>query len=111
MPVNEVVVDAVSINNVKTLGEAAAHSTALAFENAVSHQNRMNVIAESAVGNIIKNLTEIDPAQAVSILKATSGNEVAATIAQLAAALAGGQQTVKAAQTTPPPTGGGVPPA
>lgn len=111
MPVNESVVDAVSINNVKTLGEAAAHSTALAFENAVSHQNRMNIIAESAVGNIVKNLTEVDPAQAVAILKATSGNEVAATIAQLAAALSSGQQGTKAAQTTPPVTGGGIPSA
>lgn len=104
MPVNETVVDAVAINNVKTLGEAASHSMALAMENAVSHQNRMNIIAESAVGNIVKNLTEVDPAQAVAILKATSGNEVAATIAQLAAALASNQQSVKAAQTTPPPT-------
>jgi hypothetical protein len=106
MPINEEIVSSVAIGNVKTIAEAGAHSIALAMENAVAHQNRMNVIAESAVGNIVKNLTEVDPAQAVAILKATSGNEVAATIAQLAAALASNQQGVKAAQTTPPPTGG-----
>lgn len=112
MPVNEVVVDALGINNVKTIGEAAAHSMAIAFENAVAHQNRVNVMAESALGSVVKRMNEVDPAEAVAILKATSGNEVAATIAQLAAALGANQQGVKAAQTTPPVTGGGgIPPA
>ena len=110
MPANETIVDTLSISNLKTIAEAGAHSVALAFENAVSHQQAMNQIQLAAVGAIVKGMTEIDPAQAVSILKATSGNEVAATIAQLAAALGGSQQAVKAAQTTPPVTGGGIPP-
>lgn len=111
MPVNETVVEAVGINNVKTIGEAAAAATALSFQNSVAHQNRMNILAESAMGSIVKKLTEVDITEAVAVLKATSGNEVATGIAQLAAALSSGQQGVKAAQTTPPPTGGGgIPP-
>jgi len=110
MPVNEQVVDSVTIANVKTIAEMGAAASGIAMQNAVSHQQAMNQIQLAAVGAIVKGMTEIDPAQAVSILKATSGNEVAATIAQLAAALGGSQQAVKAAQTTPPVTGGGIPP-
>ena len=101
---NETIVDAVATNNVKTIGESASHSMGLAFANAVAHQNRMNVIAEAAVGNIVKNLTEMDPGQAASILKTLSGNEVASQLSALLAAIASGQQQVKGAQTTPPPT-------
>lgn len=110
MPVNEVAVDAVGINNVKTIGEAAAAATALSIQNSVAHQNRMNVLAESAMGSIVKKLTEVDITEAVAVLKATSGNEVASGIAQLTAALSSSQQAAKAAQTTPPVTGVGIPP-
>lgn len=110
MAVNETVVDAVGINNVKTIGEQAAFSTGLAMQNLVAHQNRMQILAESAMGSIVKKLTEVDITEAVSVLKATSGNEVASTLAQLAAAIGSGQQTTKGAQTTPPVTGGGIPP-
>jgi len=110
MPANETIVDTLSIDNMKTIGEMGAHSIGLAMQNAVSHQQAMNQLSLAAVGSIVKNMSELDPAQAVSILKATSGNEVAATIAQLAAALSSGQQVTKAAQTTPPVTGVGIPP-
>lgn len=110
MPVNETVVDALGINNVKTLGEAAAHSMAMSFENSVNHQNRMNILAESALGAAVKRMNEVDPSEAVAILKATSGNEVASQISALMAAISSNQQGAKTAQTTPPVTGGGIPP-
>ena len=64
----------------------------------------MNAISEAAIGSIVKNLTEIDPSQSVSLLKAMSGNDLAQQLSALAAALSGSQQGVKAGQTTPPVT-------
>lgn len=110
MPVNETIVDTISIDNVKTIAEMGAQAAGLSMQNAVAHQQAMQQLQIAAVGSIVKNITEMDPAQAVSILKATSGNEVASQIAALAAAIGGGQQVVKGAQTTPPVTGGGIPP-
>ena len=104
MPLNDTVVDAVAGSNFKNLGEAPAFYSALAMGNAVAHQQQMQTIQAAAVGSVIKSLTEVDPAEAVSLLKATSGNEVASTFAQLLSALGAGQQATKSAQTTPPPT-------
>lgn len=96
--------ESVAINNIKTLGESAAFYTQLAMGNAVSHQNRLNVIAETTVGQICKALIEVDPSESVAIQKLLSGNDLAQQLAQLLAALASNQQGVKAAQTTPPVT-------
>ena len=104
MPVDQGIVDSVATANMKTGAEMGSHSLGLAMENAVAHQQAMFQIRELAIGNLAKAMTEIDTEQAVSMLKATSGNEVAAQIASLAAALASGQQQTKAAQTTPPVT-------
>ena len=112
MAANETIVDTLSIENLKTVGGMASHSTGLAMENAVAHQQAMFQIRELAIGRIAKLMTEIDPAEAISILKATSGNDLAGTIAALLASLSSGQQQAKVAQTTPPPTAGdgGIPP-
>lgn len=105
----EQTLDTINNANLKTVAEAGSHSMALAMENAVAHQGAMFQIRELALGRLAKVMTEIDPAEAVSLLKATSGNEPASQISALLAALASGQQQVKAAQSTPPPTGG-IPP-
>lgn len=104
MPIPEQIVDAVASTNLKNVGEAPAFYSGLAMGNAVSHQNAMQQISLAATGAIVKQLTEVDPAEAVAVLKATSGNEVATSMAQLLAALNSGQQGTKAAQTTPPVT-------
>ena len=104
MPVNELIVDSVASANLKNLGDSPAFYTGLAMGNAVNHQQAMQQVQLAATGSIVKSLTEMDPAQAVSVLKATSGNEVASQIAALAAALSGNQQGAKTAQTTPPVT-------
>lgn len=98
------IVESVANANLKNVAEAPAFYSGIAMGNAVSHQQAMQQITLAATGAIVKQLTEVDPAEAVAVLKATSGNEVAATLAQLLAALGSGQQATKAAQTTPPPT-------
>ena len=97
-------VETLNTVNLKTVGEAAAFAVALAYQNAVAHQGAMNDIRLATVGAIVKNLTEVDATQAMSILKMTTGNDVASQIANLLAAVTSGQQQVKAAQTTPPVT-------
>ncbi len=104
MPLAPEIVESVADANLKNVGEAPAFYSGLAMANATAHQQAMQQIQLAATGAIVKKLTEIDAAEAVSVLKATSGNEVASTIAQLLAALGGGQQATKSAQTTPPPT-------
>jgi hypothetical protein len=100
----EQTLDTLNNVNLKTVGEAASHSMGLAMENAVAHQAAMNQVRELAIGALAKSMTEMDPSQAVSILKATSGNEMASQITSLLAALSSGQQQAKVAQTTPPTT-------
>lgn len=97
-------VGAVNFGNIKTVGEAAAHSMALAMQNSVSHQKRMDVLAENFIAVAVKNAHELDPAEAVSQVKALTGNDIAATLANLIASLSSGQQQVKVAETTPPVT-------
>ena len=98
--------ESVAVGNIKTVGESAAFFAAMGFRQATEHANRMNIIAESAIGNITKGLTEVDPTQAASVLKTLSGNDLAQSLGQLLAALNSGQQGVKSAQTTPPVTAG-----
>jgi len=104
MALNETVVESVASANFKAVGEQNATLTNLMFANQVAHQGRMNIVAEAAIGSIVKKLTEIDAAEAVSVLKATSGNEVASQLSALLAALNSGGQGVKAMGNTPPTT-------
>ena len=96
--VNPQITDAVSTDNVKTIAGAPAFYTQLAMANAVAH------LLVASTGNITRRLTELDPAEAVSILKTATGSDVGALLANLLAVLGSGQQAAKTAQTTPPPT-------
>lgn len=96
--------ESVAVSNLKTLGEALSASITLSVQNAVSHQQRVNAIAEGALQAWTKNMSEVDPIQAVSTLKTLTGNDLAQQLAQLSAAIAQIQQGIKGAQTTPPPT-------
>lgn len=97
-------VDSVANANVKTVGEAAAHSMALAMQNSVAHQNRLNILAETAMAQAIKGLQEVDPLEAISTVKALTGNDNSQAILAQLAALASGQQAAKIGQSTPPET-------
>ena len=98
------VLGAVSNTNMKSVGEGPAFYSNLAMSNAVAHQQGMNTILTAAVGSITKKLTEIDIAEAASIVKAATGQDFAGGIVSILAALASGQIGSKEAQTTPPST-------
>ena len=98
MPLDPGVVDAVVNSNFKTLAEQVA-------VNAAAHQNRLNLIAESSLGQILNRMNAIDPAEAASI-STVIRSDLAKALADLGGAVAGIQQMMKGAQTTPPVTGG-----
>lgn len=69
--VNDQVTDAITQSNVKVLGESPAvamsnlyqtmaHSTGLAFENAVSSQNQQAVLAQSATVQGVMQIYSLD---------------------------------------------------
>jgi hypothetical protein len=103
MAADQGLIDSVSNDNTKTVAGQPAILANVALANQVSHQNRMLVIAEAAVGNIVRRLTELDPSEAASVLKTTQG-DLAAQMTALLSSLATGQQSTKVAQTTPPTT-------
>jgi predicted DNA-binding transcriptional regulator YafY len=104
MPIDQGIVDAVAGSNMKNVAEAPAFYSGLAMGNAIAHQQAMQTVQQAAVGSIVKKLTEIDAAEAVAVLKATSGNEVASQMASILGAINSGQQGVKSAGNTPPVT-------
>jgi len=85
MPVNETVVDALTIENLKTVAGFTAATTNLAFSNAVSNQQTVNGIMAAALGKIVKDLTETDVSESLGLV-------------------ALGQQSMKGAGNTPPVT-------
>lgn len=101
--------DAVADVDLKNLGEQPAFYAGLAFKGAVAHSNAMDLIRESATAAALRKITEVDVAEAISIIKATTGSDSASLLANLLAAGAFGQQAVKAATTTPRETGAGQP--
>lgn len=97
MPLDEGVVDSVANANFKTLAE-------LVSTNAASHQNRLNLIAESSLGQILTTMNSLDPTEAVSIAGVVN-SDLAGAMTSLGSAVAGIQQFMKGAQTTVPVTG------
>ncbi len=77
--------EGLAVENIKTIAGATAFYAAQMHGNKVSHQNRLDMIAEAAVGKIVESII------------ATSPNEGGVDIAAL-------QQLMKGAQTTPPVT-------
>ncbi len=104
MPIDQGVLDSVVNANMKTVGEAAAFYQAQAFANHVQSQNRLQMVAEAAVAKSIEMIQNIDMTEAAATTKVGTGNDVAAQMQALLAALNSGQQGVKAAGNTPPVT-------
>lgn len=87
MPLDQGVLDGVVNANFKTVGE-------MQTVNILSHQNRLQMIAESSVGQILNKMNGLDPAEAASIggvVRSDLGSEVAA----LGASIASIQQSMK----------------
>ena len=72
--------------------------------NATGHQNRLNLIAESSLGQILNTMNSLDPTEAASVSSVIS-SDLAKALANLGSAVAGIQQLMKGAQTTIPETG------
>ena len=91
------VLDAVTNANFKSIAE-------MGTLNALGHQNRLNLIAESSLGQILNRMNSLDPEEAASISGVVS-SDLAEKIGELSGAVASAQQLMKGAQTTIPVTG------
>lgn len=112
---NEQIVDTISIENLKTVGAAGAGAQAqlgtiiaasmgMSVQNAVSAQQRREVIADAAMTSAVNLLLNIDPVEALSLVKGNTGNDVSSQLLSQLAALSSGQIASKVAGNTPPVT-------
>lgn len=112
--VDPVVVDSVASANFKTLGDGPAFYTGLAHGNAVSHQNRlqqlaesslarMQILAETAVASAIRSVA-VTPQEEAGADATEKHSDLAALVSSILGALASGQQAAKVAQSTSPET-------
>jgi len=99
MALDQGVVDGVTNANFKTLAE-------MQTVNILGHQNRLQMIAESSVGQILNKMNGLDPAEAASI-GGVVRSDLSKDVAALGAAVSSIQQMMKGAQTTLPETGQG----
>ena len=93
------IIDSVTNANFKAMAE-------MQVTNALQHQNRMNAIFESSIGQIVNKMNTLDPTEAASVATVTEAG-MAEALASLGAAVSGIQQLLKGAQTTLPETGQG----
>ena len=96
MALDQGVLDAVTNANFKSIAE-------MGTLNALAHQNRLNLIAESSLGQILNRMNSLDPEEAASISGVVS-SDLSEKLGEMSAAVANAQQLIKGAQTTPPPT-------
>ena len=94
------VVDALTIGNVKTVGEAASFAMASLFQHQVNHARRLDSLSEAHLGKVLNNFASVDPVEAVATSKLFKG-EADSGISSLLAQLASGQIGAKTAQSTP----------
>lgn len=92
--------DALTIGNVKTVGEAASFAMASLFQHQVNHARRLDSLAEAHLGKVLNNFASVDPVEAVATSKLFKG-EADSGISSLLAQLASGQIGAKVAQSTP----------
>ena len=95
---DEGVISSVINSNFKSLAELVA-------TNAVGHQHRLQIIAETALTKSIEAIHGTSVAEGLGISAAQRG-DLAKQLTDLGAAVAAIQQQMKGAQTTPPPTTG-----
>lgn len=116
MPVNEQITDSVTQVDTKVLGEIPAQTMGMlthgmvqdqlrANQNATVQQQQSWVLGNAVLTMAVNKIMNLDPAEAVSMMKAMTGNDLGQQMAQLVAAIGAGQQATKGAQTTPPVTG------
>ena len=93
--------ESLAIANVKSVAEQPAMLSNLAFsnlitnnnlsqQNAVSNQQAMNQLGLTVTGKTVNRISNLSSEEAVGILKIDSGNELAAQLAELKAAVKNG---------------------
>ena len=92
--------DALTIGNVKTVGEAASFAMASLFQHQVNHARRLDSLSEAHLGKVLNNFASVDPVESVATAKLFKGESDSA-ISSLLAQLASGQIGAKVAQSTP----------
>ncbi len=97
MALDQGVLDAVTNANFKSLAEMGTIG-------ALGHRARLDLIAESSLGQILNRMNALDPSEAASISGVVS-SDMAEKMGELSAAVANAQQLMKGAQTTLPETG------
>ncbi len=104
MAADQGLIDSVANANNKTVAESAAFFTAQSMANSVQSQNRINVLAETALATAVKTLASVTPEQAQADSTLQTGS-LAPLISALLSALAGGQIGAKTGDNAPPMTG------
>lgn len=100
MALNDTIVEAVANANFKSVAE-------MGLMNALAHQNRCNILAETAMATNLERMSTLDPTEAVGIAGVVN-SDLAEIIAQLGSAVSSISQYVKGAGNTPPVTVQGV---
>jgi predicted ATP-dependent serine protease len=108
MALDQGVLDGVVNANFKTVAEAAtvglSQALAVQAQNLASHQQRLNLLAESSLAQMLNRMNALDPEEAASISKVEK-SDVAKLLAELGGSIAAIQQQLKGAQTSLPETG------
>ena len=94
------VVDALTIGNVKTIGEAGSFAMASLFQHQTNVARRTDALAEAHLGKVLNTFASVDPIQSVAVAKLFKG-EADSSIQSLLAQLASSQMGTKIAQSTP----------
>jgi len=92
--------DALTIGNVKTVGEAGSFAMASLFQHQVNHARRLDSLAEAHLGKVLNNFASVDPIEAVATAKLFKG-ESDSSISSILAQLGSGSVGAKIAQSTP----------
>jgi len=96
MPLNDQIVEAVTVGNLKAVGEQPAMlsnlayanlvaNTNLAQQNAVANQQAMNELGIAVLGKAVNTVSNLGPLEARSAVDVLTNNELAQTIADLKA--------------------------
>ena len=99
MALDQGVLDAVTNSNFKSVAE-------MGTINALGHQNRLNLLAEASLGQILNRMNSLDPTEAAAISGVVS-SDLSEKLGELSGAVANAQQLMKGAQSTPPETATG----
>ncbi len=98
--VDPAVVDALTIGNVKTIGEAGSFAMASLFQHNTNVARRVDSLAEAHLGKVLESFSNADPVEAVAtakLFKAEADSGISSLLAQLDTAQLG----AKIAQSTP----------